>query len=149
MTYDTIFGLLNASVVPAWALLILLPRASITRAVVHSGIYPLLLGVFYIICFALNIFGDLTAEGGNFFTHEGISTLFSHPNGVLIGWSHYLVFDLFVGAWVARDSQRRGIPHLAAIPCLLLTFIFGPVGLLCYVLVRLAMGKGFGLNEDA
>lgn len=149
MTYDTIFGLLNASVVPAWALLIFLPRANITRAVVHSGAYPLMLGVFYIICFALNMFGGLAAEGGNFFDPAGISLLFSHPMGVMIGWSHYLVFDLFVGAWVARDSQRRGIPHLAAVPCLLLTFIFGPVGLLCYVLLRLAMGKGFSLNEEA
>ncbi len=148
MSYNTIFLLLNASVVPAWALLVFLPRAAVTRAIVHSGLYPLLLGVFYIICFALNIFGGLAVEGGNFNTPAGISALFSHPNGVLIGWSHYLVFDLFVGAWIGRDRQRRDIPHLATVPCLLLTFIFGPVGLLCYALLRLAMGKGFSLHED-
>lgn len=147
MSYNTIYLLLNASVVPAWALLVFLPRAAITRQIVHSGLYPLILGTFYIICFALNMFFGFAAEGGNFNTISGVSQLFSHPNGVLIGWSHYLVFDLFVGAWIGRDSQRRGVPHLAAIPCMLLTFIFGPVGLLCYVLLRLATGKGFSLQE--
>lgn len=147
MSYDTIFLLLNASVVPAWALLVFLPHTRITQRVVHSGLYPLLLGIFYMMCFGLSQFAGLAAEGGHFFTVSGISQLFSHPNGILIGWSHYLVFDLFVGAWIARDSLRCNLPHLAAVPCLLLTFILGPVGLVCYILLRLAMGKGFLLNE--
>ncbi len=31
MTYELAFSLLNISVMPAWALLVLLPRAKITR----------------------------------------------------------------------------------------------------------------------
>jgi hypothetical protein len=52
------------------------------------------------------------------------------------GWIHYLIFDLFVGAWEARDARRRGVPHLLLVPCLLATLMIGPVGLLLYVLVR-------------
>jgi hypothetical protein len=148
MTYEQIYFLLNLSVIPAWALLVFLPRAKITRTLVHSGIYPLALGVFYIAFFAGVIFFGMGAEEGGFTTAAGISALFAHPHGVLIGWSHYLVFDLFVGAWEGRDSQRRGINHFAMIPCLLLTWIAGPVGLLLYVLLRLVTGNGFSLEES-
>jgi hypothetical protein len=61
---------------------------------------------------------------------------FSVPHIVVAGWIHYLIFDLFVGAWETRDAQRRGIPHLLVIPCLIVTLMIGPVGLLLYVLVR-------------
>ena len=62
-------------------------------------------------------------------------------------WSHYLVFDLFVGAWIARDAQRLEIAHWQTIPCMLGSFLFGPVGLLLYALLRLIKGKGFSLFE--
>ena len=150
MSYDAAFGLLNLSVVPAWVLLLVLPRAKITKVFVHSGLYPALLGVFYIIVMGLQIFfGHGAVEGGNFFTVSGISALFQHPHGVMIGWSHYLVFDLFVGAWIGRDAARQSISHFAAAPCQLLTFIFGPVGLFCYMLLRVFSGRGFGLDEHA
>jgi hypothetical protein len=55
---------------------------------------------------------------------------------VVAGWIHYLIFDLFVGAWEARDARRRGVPHLLLVPCLLFTLMIGPVGLLLYVVVR-------------
>jgi len=41
-----------------------------------------------------------------------------------------------VGTWEARDSRERGVPHWQLIPCLLLTFMFGPAGWLLYLGVR-------------
>lgn len=35
-----------------------------------------------------------------------------------------------------QDSIERNIPHLLLVPCLALTFLMGPVGLLTYFLVR-------------
>jgi hypothetical protein len=55
---------------------------------------------------------------------------------LLAGWIHYLAFDLFVGSWEARDARQRGVPHLALVPCLALTFLFGPAGWLLYGAVR-------------
>lgn len=148
MSPEIIFKILNLSVVPAWALLVFLPRASLTRTIVHSGLYPLLLGAFYISVFAYALATGTMNGEGNFTSASGVSAIFQSPIGVLIGWSHYLVFDLFVGAWIARDSLRRGVPHLAAVPCMLLTFVFGPIGLFSYLLLRLALGKGrLSLNE--
>jgi hypothetical protein len=61
---------------------------------------------------------------------------FAAPHLVLAGWIHYLIFDLFIGAWETRDAARRGIAHLWVIPCLLATLMAGPLGLLLYVVVR-------------
>lgn len=36
MTWQTAFTLINALVLPAWLLLVLLPKAKITRTLVHS-----------------------------------------------------------------------------------------------------------------
>jgi hypothetical protein len=142
MNYETLYTIINLSVMPAWLLLAILPRAPITQELVHSGLYPLVLGVFYIVVMVMTLFFGMGAEGGGFSSAAGVSQLFSHPLGILVGWSHYLVFDLFVGAWQARDAQRRGVPHLALVPCLFFTLMLGPVGLLLYLVVRKLTGKG-------
>jgi hypothetical protein len=69
-------------------------------------------------------------------TLYGVMIGFSVPHIVVAGWIHYLIFDLFVGAWETRDAQRRGIPHVLVLPCLIATWMIGPVGLLLYVLLR-------------
>ena len=146
MSWELGFSAVNLLVMPAWALLILLPRAKITRAIVHSMLYPVVIGATYAsLLIAAMVFGQSDPDAG--FTFTGVQALFDHPNGVLVGWSHYLVFDLFVGAWIARDAQRQQIAHWQTIPCLLGSYIFGPVGLLIHALLRLAHGKGFSLFE--
>ncbi|GGB72782.1 ABA4-like family protein [Henriciella pelagia] len=147
MSLELVYVVINALVVPAWLLLVLGPKWRTTQLVVHSGIYPLVFGAFYTICLIASMFFGQSAEGVGMATIAGVSALFSHPNGVLIGWSHYLVFDLFVGAWIGRDAQRRGLPHMAVAPCLIASFLFGPVGLLAYILVRLVKGEGISLFE--
>jgi hypothetical protein len=78
----------------------------------------------------------------------GVMALFSHPVGVLTGWSHFIVFDLFIGAWIARDSARLGLSHLGTLPSLVLTLIFGPLGLLVHLLRRVVLGHGWSLIEE-
>lgn len=142
MPYETLYTVINLSVIPAWLLLALAPRTAVTQLAVHSGLYPLALGIFYTVVLSMHLILGMGAEGGSFASAAGISQLFSHPLGVLVGWSHYLVFDLFVGAWQARDAQRRGIAHWMLLPCLFFTLMFGPIGLLVYLTVRRATGKG-------
>ena len=76
-----------------------------------------------------------------------MQALFDHPNGLIVGWTHYLVFDLFVGAWEVRDARRHGIPHLAVIPCLFFTLMLGPVGLALYLAIRFAKTRRTDLEE--
>ncbi len=73
---------------------------------------------------------------------------FTYKPAVVAGWIHYLVFDLFVGAWEVRDARRRGVNHLAVVPCLLLTLLLGPIGLMLYLAIRAGTGKGgWSLDE--
>jgi hypothetical protein len=62
--------------------------------------------------------------------------LFQNKWLLLAGWIHYLAFDLFIGSWQVRDAAKQGISHWLVIPCLALTFMFGPIGLLLYFLLR-------------
>jgi Domain of unknown function (DUF4281) len=78
---------------------------------------------------------------GGFGSLMEVKALFSQDRAVLAGWVHYLAFDLFIGCWEVMDAQQRGIRHLFVIPCLALTFMFGPVGLLLYFGLRTVAGK--------
>lgn len=142
MDLNLLFTLANLSVFPAWIMLIFLPNWSVTEKLVHSMLYPLILGAAYSVGLFLSVFGGMGAADGGFSTIEGVRALFSVDVGILVGWIHYLVFDLFVGAWEARDAKRRGFSHWLLIPCLFFTFMAGPLGLLLYVLLRKATGKG-------
>jgi len=79
-------------------------------------------------------------EGG-FDSLASVMKLFAREEAVLAGWIHYLAFDLFVGTWEAEDGLARGVSGFLLVPCLALTFMFGPAGLLIYYLVR-QTGKG-------
>jgi len=57
---------------------------------------------------------------------------------VAAAWTHYLVFDMVVGAWIARDSVKLGVPWLLRTLALVLTFLAGPVGFLVHI-----VGRGF------
>lgn len=131
-----LFNLINASVLPAWLLLIAAPCWRWTDKLIHSGLYPIVLGLAYAGFFIGAMTLGTNDEPVDFTTIEGVSAIFSHPYGVLTGWVHYLLFDLFVGMWEARDARRRGMKHWRLIPCLILTFMAGPIGLLLYFLLR-------------
>ena len=75
---------------------------------------------------------------GGFGSLAAVRELFGEPGLLAAGWLHYLAFDLFVGAWIAERAARLGLPHLVVLPLLVLTFLFGPAGLLAFSLVRAA-----------
>ncbi|GAA0757735.1 hypothetical protein GCM10009433_14260 [Psychroflexus lacisalsi] len=87
-------------------------------------------------------FGDLDME--SFSKLEGIKAMFTSDEAVVTGWVHYLVFDLLVGHWILKQSQKENINHFLIIPCLLLCFMFGPVGYLLYFIIKTAKTKKLG-----
>lgn len=137
-----LYLLLHLPVLPAWLLLIVAPGASLTRRYVHSGLIPLLMAAAYAALLFAGMALGQSAEGAGMGSLAGVMALFSHPVGTLTGWAHFLVFDLFVGAWIARDAQALGLGHAGTVPCLILTLVFGPLGLAAHLLRRLATGKG-------
>ncbi|AQA17140.1 hypothetical protein BST95_01815 [Halioglobus japonicus] len=144
MTLDTLFLICNYAVLPAWLLLFLLPHHPLTQRIVHAIWVPLLLGPVYI--YAL-FFGPPAAEGAGFGSLEAVILLFQSPSAALAGWVHYLVFDLFIGAWIVRDARRENINHWLTTPLLFATLMAGPAGLMAYLLLRLGMRRSWALSE--
>jgi hypothetical protein len=97
-------------------------------------VVPALLAAAYVALIASN----WGSANGGFSSLAGVSALFSSPWLLLAGWIHYLAFDLLVGTWEVRDALARDIPQLLVVPCLALTFMFGPAGWLLYAGLRLA-----------
>jgi hypothetical protein len=133
MDLERVFSLASTLAAVGWLFLIILPKRQL--AVHVAGIFfPLILAAIYLYFIATNLQG---AEGG-FGSLGDVAALFQKRELLLAGWIHYLCFDLFIGAWELRDSQQHGIPHLVVIPCLIMTFMLGPIGLLFYMAIRSA-----------
>ncbi|HEX9932302.1 MAG TPA: ABA4-like family protein [Allosphingosinicella sp.] len=107
---------------------------------------PALFALLYI-PFALIGLGE--AEGGGFGSAAEIRALFASDHSLGAGWVHYLAFDLFVGSWIAELGLRHRVPALLLVPCLILTFLFGPAGLLLFLLLRLAFRRRGAAPETA
>ncbi|MGI9017012.1 MAG: ABA4-like family protein [Euzebya sp.] len=116
---------MNASTAPIWLLMILAPRLALTRAVVAATM-PLhaALGLTY--AGMLGRSAMTGTERVSFLDGESVARGLSSPEGMLAGWTHYLTFDLFVGAWIWRTAMDEGVNARLA---LLLTWWAGPVGL--------------------
>ncbi len=150
MTDEQLFTIANVSVMPAWALLAFAPRWAFTQRFVHSALYPLVLGVVYTAGLLTSGPGGASSpEDAGMSSLAGIYAAFGNPRTLLVAWVHYLVFDLFVGAWQARDAQRTGVPHWALVPCLFLTLMAGPMGLLAYLAIRWVRTRDASLGEEA
>ncbi len=149
MSPGLIFAIANNGILVFWILLIVAPRWRGTQLAVHSVAVPVILGLAYLWLLARVWLGGEGAPGTSYFTLAGVMALFDSPVGAVMGWIHYLVFDLFIGAWLARDAAKRGVPHWAVIPCLIVTLMAGPVGLLLYLGVRAGFGRGGFLLEQA
>lgn len=133
MDIEQLFSVAGALAAVGWLLLVILPKRPVAQHI--AGIFfPLVLAVGYLVLIALHLRG---AEGG-FGSLADVATLFQKKELLLAGWIHYLAFDLFIGGWEVRDAQAHGIPHLVVIPCLLMTFMLGPIGLLFYFAIRSA-----------
>lgn len=131
MSYALLFKLANLSVLPGWLLLVLAPISKLTKVVAHSYLYPALLGVLYLYLLCSSLGGD-----GGMDTLENLKVSFARDEILVLGWVHYLVFDLFIGAWITRDASKNGILHIAIVPSLVLTLFAGPIGLLSYLIIR-------------
>lgn len=139
-----LYQIANWGVLPFWLLLILAPGWRPGPELIAARVVPGLLGAFYVALLFLGAgaaFAGGGPDGGGFDSLEAVMRLFTNPVAVLTGWVHYLAFDLFVGAWEVRDARARGVPHLLVVPCLILTLLLGPAGLLAYLAIRKVGGR--------
>jgi hypothetical protein len=139
MNLELIFSIVNTIAFICWILLFVLYQKRWVYRVLFSFVFTVM-ALVYLFFILRGLSGN--GEGG-FDTLENVKLLFSNDETVLAGWIHYLVFDLFVGMWICHDADRRGIKRWLLLPCLILTFMLGPTGLLLYIIIRLIFLKKF------
>lgn len=139
MSLEVIFSIANLTAFVCWILLFVLYHKRWVYRALFSFVMPILAAI-YLIFILKGIGGD---GSGGFDTLANVKQLFSKDEAVLAGWIHYLVFDLFVGMWICNDADKRGINRWLLLPCLLLSFLLGPAGLLLYIVIRMIFLRKF------
>lgn len=137
MTLDRLFSICSGFALVGWLFLVLAPRWRWTARLVLSGWWSLLLCAIYL----LLIVRFMPGAAGGFGSIAEVRLLFGSDALLLAGWVHYLAFDLLVGALEVRQAQTLGIPHIVLVPALILTFLFGPIGLLLFAGIRAVRTK--------
>ena len=143
---DTFFSVTNTVALLAWIALVLFPARRAVSHVLCGVVVPALLACGY----AAVIGWKLATNGpppGDLSTIAGLKAAFADDWVFAAAWAHYLVFDMVVGAWIARDAVRLGIPWLLRSICLVLTFLLGPVGFLLHVLTRFALRRAVATDD--
>lgn len=130
MTAEQLFSVANTTALMGWLLLALavLRKNDFLRDEIAGRWLPLAFAALYTL---LILFFFASAEGG-FDTLANVQKLFTAPWAALAGWVHYLAFDLFLGAWIARRIMEARLPRYLLIVLLPLTFLFGPIGYLAH-----------------
>ena len=132
---QTFFQATNTLALVAWIGLLLFPGKRIVSGVICAIVVPGLLALAY----AGVIGWKLATNGpppGDVMTLAGLREVFADDWVFAAAWTHYLVFDMVVGSWIARDSIRLGLPWPLRSLALVLTFLAGPVGFLVHLAGR-------------
>jgi len=138
MSPDTLFSLASTVALLGWIALIFLPKS--LRYKVPIALCAPALALLY----AVLIFPALKGmDPAAFSTLDGVMSLQGSELAALVGWVHYLAFDLIVGWLIANDAEKQGLNRWLMIPALLLTFMLGPVGWLTYLVIRVVSKRGF------
>ena len=148
LTFENIYLIANWGVIPFWLLLMFVPSHGITKFFSHSIFVPLLLAAAYIF-----VAKQIYLEGGifeSFNLYLGLGNLndvYSNESLRLVFWLHFLAISLFVGAWITSDSLKYMVPKILTIPCLLITYLTGPLGILIYWFVRIFYAKKINFDD--
>lgn len=138
MALEQVFSLASAAALIGWVLLVLAPLRRRAAVVGARIIVALLCGAYFSFLVVGLTSGNGPPEGASFNSLAGVRLLMSSPQALLAGWVHYLAFDLFIGSWQVEDAPAAKVPHWLLLPCLALTFVAGPVGLLLYLILKAA-----------
>ncbi|HNL38155.1 MAG TPA: ABA4-like family protein [Saprospiraceae bacterium] len=132
MSADNFYWYSTVLIFIPWVLLMFMPSWRYTERIAFgAGFILLLAAAYFTISYLLG-----GPDEGSFLSLDGLTHLFRSKEMLLTGWLNYLSFSLFAGAFQVHDGRDNEIPHLWIVPCLILTFVAGPSGLLLYLGLR-------------
>ena len=139
MNPDVVYSIVNTIALVAWIALSIAPYNARIQQGALGGVV-VMLAALYAVLFIGSFNGAMMKELA---TLDGLMGLFSNKQAVVLGWTHYLAFDLVAGIYIVRNAQTHEVSSRAIIPFLLLTFMAGPLGWLTYVIFRVLKTKKY------
>jgi hypothetical protein len=118
---ERLFSLAGMVVLPCWILIAAAPRWRWSQRLA-TFVAPLMIAALY----GWLLFSHAAPKGAGFQTLAQVMVLFSSP---------YDAARLVISLWIV-------------LPCLLLTFLFGPTGLVLYLLLKLVMRRSVGAVDE-
>jgi len=129
MSPETVFQIAQPIALAGWFMLLFAPLMPKLADRVAGYAIPILLALVYAVMLVVYM-----PEGeGGFGSLPEVMKLFTIPGLAMTGWLHYLALDLFIGGWEVRTARRENISHWLVLPCLALTLLAGPIGLLLFL----------------
>ncbi|KAL6183530.1 hypothetical protein ACLB2K_044941 [Fragaria x ananassa] len=134
---STAFTLGTMAVLPFYGLMVLAPKAALTKASIESNIPYIVLGLLY----AYLLYLSWTPEtmrlifASQYWLPElpGMAKMFSNEMTLASAWIHLLVVDLFAARQVFRDGLENQMETRHSIS---LCLFFCPIGILTHVITK-------------
>lgn len=133
MTPTEVFSLANILAFMMWIPMIVFPKWKVTHFLIDFKVIPIFLAILYVFYIVQSILNGPAMDFGSL---QAVMHMFTIEEAVLAGWLHYLVFDMLVGMWMLDQNKTLKIHQAIMAPCLLATFMMGPVGFLIFMGIR-------------
>jgi len=148
LTFENIYLFANWGVIPFWLLLVFIPNHPVTKFFCYSIIPFLLLGVAYIfISYQIFLDGNILEGFKLYLSLDSLNEVYNDDSIRLIFWLHFLAISLFTGTWITRDCLKYMIPKILSIPCIMITYFAGPIGIIIYWFIRIFYAKKINFND--
>lgn len=119
---------------PFWLMLILLPNWKYTVRIMQSPWVAVGPALVYVVLALPRLHVLLPPLFQS--ELEPIRALLATPEGTVIGWMHFLSFDLFVARWCYLDARTLGIKPWVMSPLFVVSLLAGPIGFCAYLGIR-------------
>jgi Domain of unknown function (DUF4281) len=143
---EQFFRITNTVALLGWIALLALPGNRKVSGLLCVVLLPGALAAAYAVVIVWKLFtgGPSPDELGSI---AGLRIAFADDWVLAAAWTHYLVFDMVVGAWIARDAVRLRIPWPVRSLCLVLTFLLGPIGFLLHLVARAMKAQQVAVDD--
>jgi hypothetical protein len=133
---DVLFWFSSLYILPFWLMMWFAPTHERTAALLRSEWVVLApLAIAYTFAVLPNLLDIFLLLGSNMPTPDVVVDMFSEREVILIGWLHYLAFDLFVGRWTWQRLVATGQPIYVSMPVLVFSMMVAPLGALMGLIV--------------
>ncbi|GAA0156201.1 hypothetical protein LIER_13746 [Lithospermum erythrorhizon] len=134
---SSVFTLGTAAVLPFYTLMVVAPRAKLTRRSVDSNIPYIVLGLLYAYLLCLSWTPDTLRYmfASKYWMPElsGMLKMFSNDMTLASAWIHLLVVDLFAARQVYYDGLQNDIETRHSVS---LCLLFCPIGILLHLITK-------------